>query len=314
MQNKSNLNHSSEYILQECESGREPLYGEIVWCKYSKSRWWPAIIVPPPFIPENVLARKKESNQICVFFFGTHNYGWVLHTHMYLYIKGDFFNEKLGKKACLKDAIAEAEQWLQRFEVTEQNHGKRIGPPPYKIIRNNKMRVKLEKTEYSMCQCRKTDSAPCSAQNQCLNVATQYECHPNLCPAEERCENQKFHRGKQFTFHIKETKAKGWGLFTEEDIPIDHFIMEYIGEVIDNVEFNQRFEQAKVKGDANYYYLELSKDLYLDAKCYRNQGRFINHSCEPNAVLKKRIVYFNGQNQIRVGIFALRNIRKVTNT
>lgn len=66
-----------QYICEECESGRRPLYGEIVWAKYGPSPWWPAITVPTPKIPENMYKHKKHPIEFCVFFFGTHNFGWT---------------------------------------------------------------------------------------------------------------------------------------------------------------------------------------------------------------------------------------------
>lgn len=298
--------------MQECESGRRPLYGEIVWCKYSNSRWWPAIIVPPPYIPNNVFAKKKEPNQICVYFFGTHNYGWVLHTHMYLYIKGDGVCRTKNDGSGLNDALIEAEQWMQMFgEISKKNMETRNVLPPYKMIKTNKLLAKFKKTDYNECQCSKDDSAPCSTENNCLNVATQVECDPDLCPAKEKCQNQKFHRGEKFSFEVKMIEAKGWGLFAKEDIPNDHFILEFKGEVIDNIELNQRLSRATANNDVNYYFLKLTNNLYIDAKIYGNEARFINHSCDPNAAPKKWNVYSNGQSRIRIGFFALRNIQMV---
>lgn len=30
-----------QYVCEECESGKRPLYGEVVWVRYSKASWWP---------------------------------------------------------------------------------------------------------------------------------------------------------------------------------------------------------------------------------------------------------------------------------
>lgn len=76
-ENCLNVPIGDQYICEECESGRRPLFGEIVWAKYFKSDWWPAIIVPTPNVPEKVAAKKPGPNHLCVFFFGTHDYGWL---------------------------------------------------------------------------------------------------------------------------------------------------------------------------------------------------------------------------------------------
>lgn len=293
-------------------SGRRPLYGDIVWCKYLNSTWWPAFIVPPPYIPDKILPRKKEPNQICIFFFGTHNYGWILQTQMYLYMKGDGeYGNKINKSS-LKDAIAEAEQWMQRMDdITKKESATIIEPPHYTMIKANKMIAKYEQTDYIVCKCNKDDPVPCGTGRGCWNVETLVECDPDLCPAKEKCHNQNFHRGEQFMFEVKMTVAKGWGLFTKVNIPIGRFIMEYKGEVIDNAELNQRFSQATDNNDVNYYFLRINNNLYIDARNYGSESRFINHSCNPNAALQKWIVYSDGRSQDRIGFFALKDILKV---
>lgn len=285
-----------------------------MWCKYHVSKWWPSIIVPPPRIPDNVLLKKKEPNQICVYFFGTHEYGWVSQANIYLYLSedGEYKNNKDGPS--LKNAVAEADHWMKIFNEINEKSSKTINknnkPPPYRKIKTNKVIAKLKDQEYTECKCRKDDPAPCSTESDCWNVATQVECDPALCPAKERCQNQKFHRGEQFAFEIKMTESKGWGLYAKEEIPIDAFIIEYMGEVIDNNELNQRFTRAFDNKDDNYYFLKLGY-LYIDAKLFGNEARFINHSCDPNAKPVKWTVYSNGQAFNRIGFFALRNILPV---
>lgn len=204
---------------------------------------------------------------------------------------------------------------MQKIDVDgiiRKNAVLRIEPPPYKMIKTNKLLAKFEKTVYNICDCRKVDPAPCSAKNNCVNVATEVECDPNLCPAGERCHNQQFHRGAQKSFEVKLTKTKGWGLFAKEDIPINDFLIEYKGEIIDNAEMNQRFIQTTAHKDVNYYFMKLSNKLHIDGRTYGNEARFINHSCGPNTTPRKRNVYSKGQIQIRIGLFATRHIRMVT--
>lgn len=302
------------FVSQECESGRRPLHGEIVWCKYHACKWWPSIIVPPPRIPENVLLKKKEPNQICVFFFGTHEYGWVPQTNIYLYLLEDCEYKSKTDGHLLENAVAEANHWMKIFheinEKTLNTMSKNSKPPPYRKIKTNKVMAKLQEQEYEECKCRKEDTVPCSVENNCENVATLIECDPDLCPAKEKCQNQNFHRGEKFAFEVKMTGSKGWGLFAKEEITMGHFIIEYMGEVIDYVEFNQRFSRATANKDDNYYFLKL-ENLYIDAKLFGNEARFINHSCDPNAEPEMWTVYSNGQAFNRIGFFALRNIQQV---
>lgn len=139
----------------------------------------------------------------------------------------------------------------------------------------------------------------------------KFECDPDLCPAKNMCQNQNFRRGQQFSFQVKMTQSKGWGLYAMKDIPAEKFIIEYMGEIIDNEEFDQRFNRAKNDKEDNYYFLRLPDGLYIDAAVYGNEARFINHSCSPNVIPDKWTVISNGQEQSRIGFFTDRAIRAV---
>lgn len=266
-------------------------------------------------IPVPVFSDKKEPNQICVYFFATHNYGWVSQGHMYLYQKGDGEIKSKKDKELLKDAMDEAEHWFHEFQVILDKYGKSTKqtgkPPPYRKIKANKVLAKFRGIEYNECRCTPTDPAPCSIESNCLNAITNIECDPELCPAKDKCQNQNFHNGEQYAFEIRKTESKGWGLFAKEEIPADKFVIEYMGEVIDSVEFDQRFNRANANKDDNYYFLILGQNLYIDAAIYGNEARFINHSCDPNVMHIKWSVYSNRQEQLRTGFFALRNILPV---
>lgn len=77
------------YICEECESGRMPLYGEMVWAKFNSFRWWPAIILPPTEIPKNIARKTHNPSDFVVRFFGTHDHGWISRRRVYLYLEGD---------------------------------------------------------------------------------------------------------------------------------------------------------------------------------------------------------------------------------
>lgn len=160
-----------------------------------------------------------------------------------------------------------------------------------------------------MCMCRPEDVSPCTKENKCLNACSNIECDPKLCPAGENCKNQNFRRGEMFSLDVKKTKAKGWGLFANEEIPIAEFVIEYVGEAIDRFQFEHRFKRANKNG--NLYFLKVNHNLYIDSMLYGNKARFANHSCNPNAKFIKWITYVGGQEQTRIGLFALRKIKKV---
>lgn len=65
------------FFCEDCETGRLPLYGEIVWVKLGNYRWWPARICYPAEIPNKVDAIPHSSGTFCVMFLGTYDYYWV---------------------------------------------------------------------------------------------------------------------------------------------------------------------------------------------------------------------------------------------
>jgi SET domain-containing protein len=65
-----------------------------------------------------------------------------------------------------------------------------------------------------------------------------------------------------------------WGLFADEDIKPDEFIIEYVGERISTEEADER---------GGEYLFEVTEDLTIDGRDERFTARYINHSCDPNA-------------------------------
>ena len=95
------------------------------------------------------------------------------------------------------------------------------------------------------------------------------------------------------------TEDRGWGLLALEDIPKGRFVIEYVGEVINEDELQARME-SKERSTKHLYYLSLDGKDTIDASRKGNLARFINHSCEPNCVTEKWLVL----SENRVGIFA----------
>ena len=84
------------------------------------------------------------------------------------------------------------------------------------------------------------------------------------------------------------------------------FVMEYVGEVVDDKEARRRLQQAADDGEAHVYMMEIRDGEVIDARNYGNNARFINHSCDPNCHLQKWRV----GDRTRIGIFALRDIEE----
>lgn len=166
--------------------------------------------------------------------------------------------------------------------------------------------TRVEEFEQSECACLPTDSHPCGPKNNCINYATYTECMSN-CPAKDKCENRRFTRPIYSKLKREYFDRKGWGLITLEDVPRNAFIIEYVGELVNNREFENRFEQS-VERAIGFYFFQLKNGLYIDSGERGNLARFINHSCEPNCIAEEWTV----DGQTRLGIFATTDIPKAS--
>lgn len=63
--------------------------------------------------------------------------------------------------------------------------------------------------------------------------------------------------------------------------------MEYVGEVLNPEEFNNRVKQYSKEKREHYYFMALKSDEIIDATIKGNATRFINHSCDPNSETQK---------------------------
>ncbi|KAF8756806.1 hypothetical protein HU200_011022 [Digitaria exilis] len=134
-----------------------------------------------------------------------------------------------------------------------------------------------------------------------------FACCSSGCRCGNKCANRSFqHRPMKKTKLITKEKY-GTGLVTEEEIKKGDFVIEYVGEVIDDQTCEERLWRMKrlYRGD-KFYLCEVSSNMVIDATNKGNMSRFINHSCERNTEMQKWTV----DGDTRVGIFALRDIKK----
>lgn len=268
------------------------------------------MIVPSPRIPNNILKCQENSHQVCVLFFGEYTYGWVPPMNICLYQNR---NVKRTTAKGMSLAIEQAEKALQiRIPSIKPKKQSNSEPKPYRSISMNKGFSKYQRNDSqnlskidTICSC--TPSKPCSRENDCLNWHSMVECDPATCPAKENCQNQNFRLNLKVPTNIKTTKECGFGLFAANKIPKHKFIIEFVGEIIDTIEFERRFSVTTRRKRSNFYFFQLDHNLYIDAALHGNDARFINNSCEPNAITNKWIV--NGHH--RLGIFANRDIEAV---
>ncbi|KAK5606065.1 hypothetical protein CRENBAI_000928 [Crenichthys baileyi] len=309
------------WSCSDCRAGKKPHYKQIVWVKLGNYRWWPAEICNPRLVPSNIQSLRHDIGDFPVFFFGSHDYYWINQGRVFPYVENDknFVTGQININKTFKKALEEAARRFQELkaqresrEALEQERNSRK-PPPYKIIKSNKpvgnvqMHV-ADLSEIPRCNCKPTDEHPCSLDSQCLNRMLQYECHPQVCPAGDRCENQCFSKRSYAETEVIKTEGRGWGLKTNQALRKGDFVTEYVGEVIDSEECQQRIKRAHENHVTNFYMLTLTKDRVIDAGPKGNSSRFMNHSCSPNCETQKWTV--NGD--VRIGLFALCDIEAGT--
>lgn len=78
--------------------------------------------------------------------------------------------------------------------------------------------ITADLSEIPRCNCKATDENPCGIDSECINRMLMYECHPQVCVAGERCQNQAFTKRHYTTVEIFRTLSCGWGLRGVSDI------------------------------------------------------------------------------------------------
>ncbi|KAG0482042.1 hypothetical protein HPP92_010126 [Vanilla planifolia] len=178
----------------------------------------------------------------------------------------------------------------------------RTEPSPYIHIRRNVYLVKRKRdVVHTDTGCRNcTTNSDCTENCECsgLSLSCSKACH-----CSDMCKNRPFRKEKRIK--VVKTEFCGWGAVALESIDKGDFVIEYIGEVIDDTLCEQRLWDMKRRGDQNFYMCEIRKDFTIDATFKGNASRFLNHSCDPNCKLEKWQV----DGDTRVGVFSLRSIQ-----
>lgn len=136
----------------------------------------------------------------------------------------------------------------------------------------------------------------CAVSGRCdENKAMAIECPAN-CKRGSKCTNQHVRMLRQ---HVESeivraeilSQEKGAGLLSNVDIKKGDLIIEYVGtlERLDNC-LKSLKEKLKF-GDRGIYFAKIPNTSYcIDAEIYGNDSRSINHSCNPNSMLKQWVV------------------------
>ncbi|KAK4416270.1 Histone-lysine N-methyltransferase SUVR5 [Sesamum alatum] len=145
-----------------------------------------------------------------------------------------------------------------------------------------------------------------------------YECNQRCC-CSRGCRNRVLQNGVQVKLEIFKTERKGWAVRAREAILRGTFVCEYIGEVIDEKEANERRNRYGKEG-CGYFYeidahindmsrlIEGQVPYVIDATNYGNVSRYINHSCSANLVNHQVLVESMDGQLAHIGFYASRDI------
>ncbi|CAD7699864.1 unnamed protein product [Ostreobium quekettii] len=187
-----------------------------------------------------------------------------------------------------------------------EEDGRRKRPSIWQLVDSNIYTHRKRKVQHEddimICQCSPSPEGGCGGD--CINRMLNLECVPGYCPCGEVCQNQMFSKRKYAKVDRQRAGPKGFGLFALEDIREGQFVVEYIGEVLEEEEYERRKRYYAATGQRHYYFMNVGNGEVIDACRMGNLGRFINHSCDPNCETQKWVV----QGELAIGLFATKDI------
>ncbi len=151
--------------------------------------------------------------------------------------------------------------------------------------------------ETMVCGCSRDQVVPCG--EGCINRELFQECSEVYCPHGSRCTNRRFQLKQYAPLDVLRAGRKGFGLFAKEDMAAGTFLIEYVGEVLEEEEYERRKQFYEKSHQRHYYFMNIGNGETVDATRKGGVGRFINHSCEPNCETQKWTV--NGE--VTIGLF-----------
>ncbi|KAJ7520437.1 hypothetical protein O6H91_19G005900 [Diphasiastrum complanatum] len=144
-----------------------------------------------------------------------------------------------------------------------------------------------------------------------------YECNSS-CNCRDSCVNRVLQKGVQVKLEVFKTSHKGWAVRAGQNIHRGTFVCEYLGEVLNDAEANQRGEGYDRAGCSYLYdidgHIDASasrkhiKPFVIDATKFGNVSRFINHSCAPNLINYQVLVESMDCQLAHIGLYASRDI------
>ncbi|KAL1189573.1 putative histone-lysine N-methyltransferase ASHH4 [Cardamine amara subsp. amara] len=194
---------------------------------------------------------------------------------------------------------------LKKFENSNRmNKGKK----PIFIKRNIYLKKKFKKKVKDhgiFCSCSLDPGSSTLCGSDCSCGILLSSCSFS-CKCKSECTNKPFQQRHIKKMKLVQTEKCGYGIAADEDIKPGEFIIEYVGEVIDEKICEERHLKLKRQVETDFYVCQIHWNMVIDATNKGNKSRYINHSCNPNTEMQKWII----DGETRIGIFAIRFIKK----
>ncbi|KAE9027943.1 hypothetical protein PR002_g10535 [Phytophthora rubi] len=158
------------------------------------------------------------------------------------------------------------------------------------------------------CQCQRGRCRTKAYEIAAHEKGEAYDCNADKTKDEKQqtsCQNRSIALGRQKHVRMGRShlSAAGWGLFVDEFVAKDEFIIEYIGEMVSQEEADRR-GAVYDKVDRSYLF-NLDTKTVIDSTRKGNKTRFINHSKKnPNCACK----IMNVSSDFRIGLYATHDI------
>lgn len=140
-----------------------------------------------------------------------------------------------------------------------------------KRVRRELLLRRRSESRLMICDCttseqeRENGLIPCG--DECLNRMLLIECGKR-CPCGTHCTNKNFKRQVRAPIEPFLTELKGWGVRALQELKVNSFLIEYVGEVIDIKEFKRRCEKYSAQNNQHFYFMSLQNDLFLGKFIY----------------------------------------------
>jgi euchromatic histone-lysine N-methyltransferase len=151
-----------------------------------------------------------------------------------------------------------------------------------------------------------------------------YECGPG-CRCGHKCRSRVVQKGLSHRLEVFMTQGRGFGVRSWDFIQVGSFICEYIGRILTDQEAHECEDDsylfnidpatdglvgAELGSGATEATVAHPSDVEysIDALNIGNVGRFVNHSCTPNALVQSVLFDHHNPRLSHIALFAYDNI------